>query len=181
MWSRRRFLLVTASGMAVAGGALLAGQLQHYSLDEPSRNGLRVLSVKEFVILRAAARRILASDEQPAPSPDEIGVAGYIDRWLAGAPAQVRRDFGRLLRVVEHSTPLYAHRRRRFSDLDEHDQDAHLHALSESSLAVLREGFVALRSLCMLGYYSDPRTWPILGYDGPVVPRGWAGGEVSPP
>ncbi|MBL8609283.1 MAG: hypothetical protein JNL38_18280 [Myxococcales bacterium] len=41
---------------------------------------------------------------------------------------------------------------------------------------LLRGGFAGLKSLIFMGYYRDPRTWAILGYDGPRVgrpERGW--------
>jgi gluconate 2-dehydrogenase subunit 3-like protein len=179
-WTRRRFLLLAASGAAAVGGAVLLGQVGGYSIDEETRRKLRVLSAKQFVILAAAARRILAPDGLPAPSSDEIGVPAYVDGWLAEAAPDMQRDFGRLLGVIEHGTPLWSGRRRRFTDLTTAQQDAHLETLGRSSISTLREGIGALKSLCMLGYYRDPRTWPICGYDGPSVPPGWTGGEDGP-
>ena len=41
---------------------------------------------------------------------------------------------------------------------------------------LLRGAFDGLKSLVFMGYYRDPRTWRILGYDGPRVNRpdeGW--------
>jgi hypothetical protein len=177
--TRRRFLLAIASGAAALGAAVLVGQVGGYSLDDETRRKLRALTPGKYVVLAAAARRILAADGT-APTADQIGVAGYIDGWLHEAPTLVRRDFGRLLGVVEHGTPLWSGRRRRFTDLSAADQDAHLERLSHSSIGALREGMAALKSLCMLGYYRDPRTWAICGYEGPTVPPGWAGGEEAP-
>lgn len=178
-WTRRRFLLVVASGAAALGGVVLSGQLGGYRLDDETRRKLRTLSPKHFVILAAAARRILATDGA-APSSDEIAVPAYVDGWLAEAAPEVQRDFGRLLGVIEHGTPLWSGRRRRFTDLSASEQDAHLESLAHSRMATLREGMGALKSLCMLGYYRDPRTWPVCGYDGPTVPPGWTGGEDAP-
>src|SRR5262249_26094969 len=179
-WSRRRFLLALASGVAALGGAVLVGQWGTYTVDDETRRRLRSLSVKQYVIVAAAARRILLPDLGGAPTSDEIGVAKYIDGVLAGADPKVRPDVGRLLGVVEHGTALLSGRRRRFTDLPAADQDAHLRSLEQSSIGVLREGFGALKSLCMMGYYRDPRTWPLCGYEGPTVPPGWAGGEEAP-
>jgi hypothetical protein len=179
-WTRRRFLLALASGAAVLGGVVLSGQVGRYPMDDETRRKLRVLSPKHFVILAAAARRILASDGAPAPSSDDIGVPAYVDGWLAEAAPEVQRDFGRLLGVIQHGTPLWSGKRRRFTDLTPAEQDAHLSSLGDSKLATLREGIGALKSLCMLGYYRDPRTWAVCGYEGPTVPPGWTGGEDAP-
>ncbi|HJZ87437.1 MAG TPA: gluconate 2-dehydrogenase subunit 3 family protein [Polyangia bacterium] len=180
MWSRRRFLVALLGAGLATGVALVSGQLGGYALDPATRRRLRALGVKEYVVLRAAARRILAADQPGAPSADEVGVADYVDGWLADADPATRRDFGRLLGLLEHGTPLIAFRRRRFTDLDPAAQDAYLRDFSHSRLSALREGFAALKSLCMLGYYRDPRTWAVCGYEGPTVPRGWAGGESAP-
>jgi hypothetical protein len=51
-----------------------------------------------------------------------------------------------------------------------------LASVEASSSDLLRAGFDGLKSLVFMGYYRDPRTWGILGYDGPLVNRprgGW--------
>jgi hypothetical protein len=48
--------------------------------------------------------------------------------------------------------------------------------VQDSGSDLLRAGCEGLKSLVFLGYYRDPRTWTILGYDGPLVGRpagGW--------
>ena len=44
-----------------------------------------------------------------------------------------------------------------------------LRGLESSWLDELRAGFQALKSLVMMGYYRDPRTFAILEYGGPFV------------
>src|SRR5262249_14020667 len=126
MWTRRRFLLALASGSIVVGAGLLGGQLRGYTLDPDARRRLRALDAKEVVILSAFARRMLAADAPGAPTADELGVSAYVDGWLADADSLVRRDIKRLLRLIEHATPLVALRRRRFTDLDAAAQDDYL-------------------------------------------------------
>jgi hypothetical protein len=180
MWSRRRFVGLGLAATAALGIAVAVGQMGEYALTPDERRRLRSLGVKELVILRAVARCILAPDSSGAPTADQIGVAEYVDGWLADADPPLARDFGRLLRLVEHGTPLLYGRRRRFTDLDLRSQTDYLLQWSRSRLPLLREGLFALRSLCVMGYYRDPRTWPLCGYEGPVVPRGWSGGESAP-
>jgi hypothetical protein len=176
-WTRRRFLILGATGMVATACALALGQFGPYPLDEEARRRLRVLGAKDLVVLRALARRILAPDTAPGersvPTPDELGVAEYVDGWLAGADAATRRDVPRLLGVIEHGTPLLGGHRRRFTDLPPAQQDAYLLNFSTSRIGLLREGFSAIKALCLMGYYRDPRTWPLCGYEGPVVPPGY--------
>jgi hypothetical protein len=41
-----------------------------------------------------------------------------------------------------------------------------------SRLAVRRQGFLAVRNLALLGYYSQPETWTLIGYAGPLLHDG---------
>src|SRR5438128_4191309 len=89
--SRRRFLRRTLAGAAlVAVGGALARNLSGYDTPEhrndPALAGLRVLSRKEAIIFRAAARRLLAPDGAGAPSPDAIDVVRAADTYLAALP-----------------------------------------------------------------------------------------------
>ncbi len=88
----------------------------------------------------------------------------------------LKRDLGRFLGYLEHLAPAAVGLGSRFSRLDAADQDRVLASLESSSSDLLRAGFEGLKSLVFMGYYRDPRTWSILGYDGPMVgrpARGW--------
>jgi hypothetical protein len=180
MWTRRRFAATLAGGAIAAGGAaLLWGQAGKYAVDDSVLLRLRAFSAREYVIFRAAARRILAPDENGVPSADELGVAEYADAWLSEADEWTRKDFSRLLSMVEHGTPFFGRFRKRFTDLPKEAQDEYLSHLSQSSIAIVRQGMAGLKSLCLMGYYRDARSWAILGYEGPIVQKGWAGGEAN--
>jgi hypothetical protein len=98
MWSRRRFVGLGLAATAALGVAVAVGQMGEYALAPDERRRLRSLGIKELVILRAVARCILAPDGAGAPTADQIGVAEYVDGWLADADPPLARDFGRLLR-----------------------------------------------------------------------------------
>jgi hypothetical protein len=72
---------------------------------------------------------------------------------------------------VEQLAPLAAGFARRFTELSASDQDDVLAGLEESRIDVVRAGFQAMKSLVMMGYYRDPRTFAILGYGGPLLSR----------
>jgi len=74
-----------------------------------------------------------------------------------------------MLRVTEHLAPVGSGYLRRFTALKPAEQDHVLAALESSSIDTLRAGFMALKSLVMMGYYRDPRTFAILDYRGPLL------------
>ncbi len=179
--SRRRVLKVGALALLTLGG--MAGIVRSRGYEVPPEQRLLTLSGWQFVVLQHAARRIAAPDRQgdaSVPSADDLGVAGFVDAWLVRMRPDVRRDFGRFLAYVEHLAPLREGFASRFTKLDADAQDRVLAATEASSSDLLRAGFDGLKSLVLMGYYRDPRTWGIVGYDGPLVgrpPDGWRSGR----
>jgi hypothetical protein len=137
------------------------------------------LALWQWVVVAHAARRIAAPDEPSDPSiptADALHVAGFIDQWLVRADDRVARDFRRFLAYLEHFAPIGCGLASRFTRLGEAEQDQVLSALQASRSELLRAGFEGLKALVFMGYYRDPRTWAVLGYDGPFVDRpagGW--------
>jgi hypothetical protein len=173
---RRLFKAAVAAVLVLGGSAIAIARTRGY----PSIAGrkLAALAPWQFVVVQHAARRIAAPDRDDAsiPSADDLGVAAFVDGWLARMPERVRRDLGRFLAYVEHVAPIGAGFIARFTRLPPGDQDRVLASLEASSSDLLRAGFDGLRSLVFLGYYRDPRTLKIVGYDGPFVGRplsGW--------
>jgi hypothetical protein len=138
------------------------------------------MSAWQWNVVEQAARRISAPDSgrggAPTPSADDVDVTGFVDVWVSKMPAQVRRDLGRFLAYLEHVAPLAAGHVSRFTRLETDAQDRVLASVEASPYDLLRAGFDGLKSLVFIGYYRDPRTWTIVGYDGPLVGRpegGW--------
>jgi hypothetical protein len=166
--SRRSFLRAGLFGGVVLGGAALLGRrLTGYRLDGETTRQLRVLSPKEYVILAAAARRIVVPDGDDAPRPDAVACALRVDAYLARVPPAVQREVRALLQLFEHGSAVSS----RFTRMAPQQQDATLAAWEASPFTLKRRGFQALRTLAFLGYFADERTWPLLGYTGPMLPR----------
>ena len=169
--NRRRFLRTSLAGAALLGGAAVVGRhLSGYHLDPVVARKLRVLSPKEYLVLRAAARRLCAADGPDAPDPDALDVALFADAYLAKVPAPMQSDVKALLQLLEHGSVLFRASISRFTHLSPEAQDATLADWQESRLAVRRQGFQALKTLALLGYYRHDATWPLLGYTGPMLP-----------
>jgi hypothetical protein len=172
VWTRRRFLRAGLVGAVLLGGAAVVGRsVSGYHLDDATARRLRILSPKEFLILQAVARRVLAPDAADAPSADQVEAALAVDAYLAKLPTPMVRDVRALLHLVEHGSSLFRLGGTRFTRLSAAEQDATLTDWSRSSLTVRRRGFQALRTLSFLGYWRDDRTWPLIGYSGPMLPK----------
>lgn len=172
MISRRRFLRAGLVGGALLAGAAVVGrQLSGYHVDAATAQRLRVLSPKEYLVLQAVARRVVAPDGPDAPTADQVDAALAADAYLAKLPPWVQRDVAALLQLVEHGSSLFRFRGTRFTHMSAAEQDATLQDWARSSLTVRRQGFQALRTLSFLGYWRDDRTWPLIGYSGPMLPR----------
>jgi Gluconate 2-dehydrogenase subunit 3 len=177
--SRRRVLKLGALALLALGGA--AGLVRSRGYQVPAGQRLLTMSAWQFVVVQHAARRIAAPDRKDdvsIPTADDLEVAGFVDEWLARMRPGVRRDFGRFLAYIEHLAPLRNGLASRFTRLDADAQDRVLAATEASSSDLLRAGFDGLKSLVLMAYYRDARTWGIVGYDGPRVgrpPGGWQG------
>jgi hypothetical protein len=157
--------------LLLASGAIAVVRTRGYDVPKEVADRLRTLSPWQYVVLSAVARRIAAADADDAPSADDVGVADFLDGYLVYMPEPLRRDFLRLLAFVEHVAPLGQKLSSRFTRLAPADQDRVLAWMESNSEGMLRGGFDALKSCVFMGYYRDPRTWKIIGYAGPFVPK----------
>lgn len=153
--TRRRVVL----GAVLAAVSSTVAALRSAGYDEPW----------ETAVIRHLARRVCAADQPNVVTPDEVGVAPFVESYIATMPARLRRDFRRFLRFVEQVAPLAVGFTSRFTKLAPADQDEVLSSLESHSNELLRGGFDAVKAALFMGYYRDPRTWPILGYEGPRV------------
>lgn len=169
--SRRGVLRAVGVGILAAGGLVAVVRTSGYELPAHRRGRLRVLDAAQFTILTALAARVCAADAADAPSIEETDVVGFVDEFATAMPQKMKRDLLLFLAVIEHVAPFFAKHVTRFTSLDAHAQDAVLSALENHDQGLLRGGFAGLKALLFMGYYRDPRTWPMLGYDGPTIGR----------
>lgn len=173
----RRQILLAASGALFAAGGI-AAFVRTRGYDAPEGVELQSLSPWQWAVVSHLARRVCATDRDDVPSADDVGVAAFVDRYVASMPAPLRRDLLRLFGVVEHVLPVMSKKASRFTRLSPEEQDHVLAAMEANDQDLLRGAFAGVKSLLFMGYYRDPRTWKILGYDGPFVNRpagGWTG------
>jgi hypothetical protein len=182
---RRTFLRRTlraggAFAVLSAMGLVAVVRTTGYVVDEKRAAKLRALAPWQLVVVDALADRLCAADvpyDAPGspPTPREAMVSEFFDAFVAGSDSAIRRDCLACVGVIEHGWPLACGYRRRFSALDAASQDDVLARMESSSMELLRGAFRSIKALVMMGYYRDPRTWGVLGYDGPNVRRPDAG------
>lgn len=175
--TRRRFVRLGLGGTALLGlGGLFAYQSSGYEVPSATAARLLILTPKEFLIVSAVSARILRRDADDLPLPEEVDAAFTIDRLVADLDAPNRTDLLRLLHALEHALPLSIGVPSRFTRASAEEQDALLLRMSTHEVGLLRGAFDALKSLCVMAYFSHPLTWDAIGYDGPMVARpaeGW--------
>lgn len=174
--TRRQWLkkAVVFAAVAATGGALTVARTGDYAFDRARASKLQALTPWQFVVVQHLARRIVAPDDPSDATvltADDAEVADFIDGYLAGMSRSMRRDLSRMLQYVEHLAPLSEGYLHRFTALSPEDQDQVLRGIESSRLDLLRAGFNGLKSLVMMGYYRDPRSWSVLSYRGPLVVR----------
>lgn len=177
---RRQVFLAVSGALLVAGGAFGVVRTRGYDVPELAGRDLVSLAPWQFVVVQHLARRICATDRDDGsvPSADDVDVAGFVDRYVAAMPSALRRDLLRLFGVVEHVLPVLSKKTSRFTRLSPGEQDEVLSKMEASDQDLLRGAFAGVKSLLFMGYYRDPRTWKVLGYEGPFVGRptgGWTG------
>jgi hypothetical protein len=172
--SRRKLIV----GAAMLGTASVIGALRSRGYDVPAAKARDLVSLQpwQFVVLTHLARRLAAPDanDGSVPTPDEVGVAEFVDAHIATMRPKMRKDLLGFFGLVEHVLPLSSGYVSRFTQLPADAQDDVLRALEASNRDLLRGAFQGVKSLVFMGYYRDPRTWTVLGYEGPWVAKGRA-------
>ncbi len=164
-----------------ASGVAALVRATGYDVDPRRAAYLKALSPWQLAVVDALADRMCAADvpyDAPGapPSARDVEVAEFVDEFVAASEPAIRRDLLAAIGAVEHAVPLLCGEARRFTALSAEEQDAVLARMEASSSGLLRGAFQGLKSLVMMGYWRDPRTWGAIGYDGPLVnrpPGGW--------
>lgn len=163
----RRAAILGALG-ACAGGVSWT-RVGGYAVATERAARLRCFSPAELSVVDAIARRICAPDRPGVVSADDVDVGLFIDHFASGMRPKLRADLRKFLHVIEQLAPVLVGSIQRFSSLEGAQQDAVLRALESHRERVVRGGFAGLKSLVFMGYYRDPRTWSVAGYEGPWV------------
>jgi hypothetical protein len=130
--------------------------------------GQRFFDAWQTEVLTQIAERMVDSGGE-APSLRQTGTVASIDRLCGGLDPELSSQLPLALWLFEYAPIVLDLSFSRFTRMSDAEKDASLRAWAESRLGVRRLAFLALRNLCLLGYYSQPECWPAIGYQGPLL------------
>ena len=130
-----------------------------------------MLSPRQQATLIALCRRMVPLPDEPDPAAARL--ARMVEVRLGGLDAEHGRRVGALLSLMDSPAAglLNALRPRGFADLEPDRQDAWLRGWEISRLPFLRTAFQGMRRLILSTHYTDPATYPGIGYHGPLHTR----------
>ncbi len=152
---------VIAGGAAAAVVAVL--RTRGYDALLPRWDG-RVLARWEAAVVAAAAEAVIPDvpGRLPADGPSGEDVARAVDAYLTGMSERMLQEVHAMMVLLEQGTPLGG-RTGRLTRLAPARRRRFLQRLSAYG-GLLAQASRGIRDLCLLGWYQDPRTWPLLGY-----------------
>ncbi len=118
----------------------------------------------------AFAARVVPGEGGNAPGAGSEEVVRVAEQFVQGQETAVRAKLGLLLKVFDWCAALrYG---ARFTHLSAVNQDAYLRAWERCPVQSFRFGFSSLRNLVLLAFYTQPESWPMIGYPGPRAEDG---------
>ncbi|CAN5419896.1 hypothetical protein BH09MYX1_BH09MYX1_51520 [soil metagenome] len=148
-------LLLAGAGLTLIPGAHVAN---------PTAT-LEVLDDRAFQVLVAVAQRVVTMN-----GADPVAIAQRVDRSLTSAPPETQADLVKLLHLFDSALAgaILDRRPTPFTRRSAEDQDATLLAWRDSSLAVRRSGYQALRKLCLVAHWSEEESFAAVPYAPPA-------------
>jgi hypothetical protein len=168
----RRGFLRLAGGAAALGGLAQLRALPAGAAQGAGAGAERFFADREREILTRIVERMVDTGEPGAPAVRETRTLDTIDALCRALDPALTAPLPALVRLVEWGPLLFEGRFARFSALDAAAKDAHLTGWMRSRIGLRRLGFLALRNLSLLGYWSQDESWPLIGYQGPLLRRG---------
>lgn len=124
---------------------------------------LRFFNPREAGTFSAVARCMLALDENES----ENDVAAYVDAFLASKDNATQKTFHLLLFMFER-LPVFLFFKP-FSRLSRGAQEKYIRMWENAPVKKLRAGYFGLKTLALLGFYTDEKWWKDIGYEGPLL------------
>ncbi|MBA4306912.1 MAG: hypothetical protein C0429_09280 [Sphingopyxis sp.] len=167
--SRRGFLGVGAAAAIMAGGGYLwlRGSDAEYARMAAGAAPV-TLSIKEYAVLDALAAALI-HPLKDGPGTSAALTALRIDRELSfHHDTSLAEDIKASLALLENLPALDA-LGPRFTALNNKDKQSFLANCAKAGPGLRRAAYNGIRFLVMFFYYTDDRSWPAIGYSGPLV------------
>ena len=125
-------------------------------------------------ILAAVIEQMCGYADGELPEALECGALDGALEFVSGMPGSTREELQSLLVLVELSPYMLGPRRRRFTELNGEMRNEVLRRWEQAPLVPMKGGFAALKSVAMMGYWTQPESWRAIGYSvaqNPGVPE----------
>jgi hypothetical protein len=166
--TRRGFLRLAAASASLGALANLRA-LPAEGTPAPEEATGRFFDTAQTEILTQIAERMVDSSQAGAPCLRATGAIATIDRTCQRLDPAVTSVLPMVLQLFEYGPIVFDWTFRRFTRLSDAEKDASLTGWMTSRFELRRQAFQALRNLSILGYYSQPESWPPIGYAGPLL------------
>jgi len=166
---RRGFLkasAATAGVLSAASAMVMSGCDSHDESLIPKGVRPTTLTLREFAVLSAFVDRIV-SPEPGWPTAEDTHLAQRIDRELQFHQAKMIEDTRQALLLIEFGGVLHLEFSR-FTRRDAAGRDARLVDMSTGH-DLEKQAFISLRLIAVFFHYTDEKTWPHIGYTGPLI------------
>jgi len=173
--TRRGFLRLAGATAAFSALAQLRVLPAAAACSGAPPSGNRFFDDTETEILTQLMQRMVETGLPEAPQVRDTRAVATVDAVCLGLDPAVSSVLPLALLLVEWGPLLFDLRFARFTTLGADEQDASLRSWMTSRLALRRTAFLGLRNLCFLGWYSQPESWSLIGYQGPLIRRADAG------
>lgn len=110
------------------------------------------------------------------PTIQEVDLIGQIDKKLGDLTKGERKDLKSLFFAFNKMAPILGPALGTFVSMSDNEKIRYVQGWQTSRLDFKRTGFIALKQLSMLLYYTHEKSWPAIDYKGPWVgPKGLGG------
>jgi hypothetical protein len=165
--TRRGFLRLAGATAAFASLAEIRALPAAAAAPSP---GERFFDPRETEILTRIAERVCDTGEPGAPSP--AATVATVDAFCRSLDPALSSQLPLALRLFEWAPLVFDWTLTPFTRLGDAERDASLRGWMTSRFAIRRQAFLAVRNLCLLGFYSQPEAWRLVGYQGPLLAAG---------
>ena len=124
----------------------------------------------ETEILTQIMERIVDTGLPDTPVVRDTGAVATVDGLCAGLDPSISGPLPLLMRAFEYAPILLDFTFTRFTSMSAAEKDVSLETWRTSRLHLRRLAFLGVRNLCFFGWYAQPDTWPLIDYQGPLLP-----------
>ncbi len=168
---RRRFLqiaTITVGTMGV-GGSFLGSAGTAEAASEAVPKGVKHMTLNEYKVFQRLIDAHMPTAGTQLPNPAELPVMQTLDAaLLAGMAPHVLAGLKGGIEFFD-AGPQSSFNNKRFTELSDSEARAFCDAWANADTPAKRGIVVGLKKLAGLAYWSNPKTWPAVGYDGPAT------------